>query len=98
MEAATYHRIRAAVAAAQKTGAVTTLSGSTELSLPAAADYARNYMAMEGIHNVGVSVGVGTIEVGPADAPTTVPGQERRRGIDRRSGADRRTSKQKSSA
>jgi hypothetical protein len=96
MEAATYHRIRAAVTAAQKTGAVTTLGGSTELSLPAAADYAKNYMAMEGIHNVGVSVGVGTIEVGPADAPAT-PGQERRRGSDRRSGADRRSTKQKSS-
>jgi hypothetical protein len=75
---------------------VTTLSGSTELSLPAAADYAKNYMAMEGIHNIGVSIDVGTIEVGPADAPTA-PGQERRRRTDRRSGTDRRSAERKPS-
>jgi hypothetical protein len=92
MEAATYHRIRAAVSAAQKNGAVTVLSGSTELSLPAAADYAKNFMAMEGIHDVGVSTGVGTLEVGPAEALTQTPGQERRRSGDRRSGGDRRKS------
>ena len=66
IEAATYHRIRSAVSAAQKTGAVTILSGSTELSLPAAAEYATNYMALERIHDVRVSVGVGSLEIGPS--------------------------------
>ena len=68
IEAATYHRIRSAVSAAQKTGAVTTLSGSTELSLPAAAEYANNYLALEGIHDVRVSLGVGSLEIAPEQA------------------------------
>ena len=90
MEAATYHRIRSAVSAAQKTGAVTALSASTELSLPAAAEYANNFMALEGIHDVRVSIGVGSLEVGPADVPAApVPEHERRQG-ERRSGGDRR--------
>ena len=69
IEAATYHRIRTAISAAQKTGAVTTLAGSTELSLPAAAEYASNYMALERVHDVRVSIGVGSLEIAPADAP-----------------------------
>jgi hypothetical protein len=90
MEAATYHRIRTAVSAAQKSGAVTVLSGSTELSLPVAAEYAGNYMALEGIRGVRVSIGVGSLEIGPdAHPPETTP-SERRRGGDRRSGVDRR--------
>ena len=92
IEAATYHRIRSAVSAAQKTGLVTTLSGSTELSLPAAAEYASNYMALERIHDVRVSVGVGSLEIGPNQAPVTEKAPaDRRRGGDRRSGVDRRT-------
>ena len=91
-EAATYHRIRSAVSAAQKTGLVTTLSGSTELSLPAAAEYAKNYMAMERVHGVGVTLGVGTLEIAPAAEPEQEPGVERRRGDDRRSGGERRQS------
>jgi hypothetical protein len=92
IEAATYHRIRSAVSAAHKEGTATTFSGSTELSLPAAAEYANNYLALEGIHDVRVSVGVGSLEIGP---PSSAPAEEkapadRRRGTDRRSGADRR--------
>jgi CO/xanthine dehydrogenase FAD-binding subunit len=87
-EAATYHRIRSAVSAAQKTGAATVLSGSTELSVPAAAEYASNFMALEGIRDVRVSIGVGTLEIGPA-TPTTDHPVERRKG-DRRAGGDRR--------
>ena len=97
IEAATYHRIRSAVSAAQKTGQVTTLSGSTELSLPAAAEYANNYLALEGIHDVRVSVGVGSLEIAPNQVPVEgkAPAEEkapadRRRGGDRRSGVDRR--------
>jgi hypothetical protein len=92
-EAATYHRIRSAVSAAQKTGAVTVLSGSTELSLPAAAEYATNFMALERIRDVRASIGIGTLEIGPAGAPAADAPEkqsvERRRG-DRRSGVDRR--------
>jgi hypothetical protein len=91
IEAATYHRIRSAVSAAQKTGLVTTFSGSTELSLPAAAEYASNYMALERIHDVHVSVGVGSLEIGPAQPAEEKPPADRRRGTDRRSGVDRRT-------
>ena len=92
IEAATYHRIRSAVSAAQKTGLVTTLFGSTELSLPAAAEYASNYMALERIHDVRVSVGVGSLEIGPNQAPVAEKAPaDRRRGGDRRSGIDRRT-------
>jgi hypothetical protein len=90
-EAATYHRIRLAVSAAQKTGAVTTLSPSTELSLPAAAEYASNYMALERIRDVRVSVGAGSLEIGPDSAPPEEKAPaDRRRGTDRRSGVDRR--------
>jgi pantoate kinase len=56
MEAATYHRIRSAISAAKATGAVTVLASSTELTLPAAAEYAKNYMAMERVHGIGVTV------------------------------------------
>jgi hypothetical protein len=92
IEAATYHRIRLAVAAAQKTGVVTTLSGSTELSLPAAAEYAGNYMALERIHDVRVSVGVGSLEIGPNLTPVEEKAPaDRRRSGDRRSGVDRRS-------
>jgi hypothetical protein len=91
IEAATYHRIRTAVSAARKTGLVTTLSGSTELSLPAAAEYASNYMALERIHDVRISVGVGSLEIGPDQAPVEEKAPaDRRRGGDRRSGVDRR--------
>ena len=94
IEAATYHRIRTAVSAAQKTGAVTTLAGSTELSLPAAAEYASNYMALERIYEVRVSIGVGSLEIGPAEAApaaeAAAPPTDRRRVGDRRSGVDRR--------
>ena len=94
IEAATYHRIRTAITAAQKTGSVTTLSGSTELSLPAAAEYASNYMALERVHDVRVSIGVGSLEIAPADvAPASealAAPTDRRRGGDRRSGVDRR--------
>jgi hypothetical protein len=89
-EAATYHRIRSAISAAKETGEVTVLSGSTELSAPAAAEYAKNYMAMEGMHGVGVSVAVGTLEIGPAAEPAPKVGTERRGGGDRRSGGERR--------
>jgi hypothetical protein len=92
IEAATYHRIRSAVSAAQKTGLVTTLSGSTELSLPAAAEYASNYMALERIHDVRVSVGVGSLEIGPNLTPVEEKAPaDRRRSGDRRSGVDRRS-------
>lgn len=95
IEAATYHRIRTAISAAQKTAAVTTLSGSTELSLPAAAEYASNYMALERVHDVRVSIGVGSLEIGPAEASPAAEAAaaaiDRRRGDDRRSGVDRRT-------
>ena len=89
-EAATYHRIRLAVSAAQKTGVVTTLSASTELSLPAAAEYASNFMALERIRDVRVSVGVGSLEIGPDQAPTEAKTPAERRRGDRRSGVDRR--------
>jgi hypothetical protein len=91
-EAATYHRIRSAISAARATGAVTVLASSTELSLPAAAEYAKNYMAMERVHGIGVTVGVGTLEIGPAAEPEPEPGVERRHGGDRRSGGERRQS------
>jgi hypothetical protein len=90
MEAATYHRIRSAITAAKATGGVTVLASSTELTLPAAAEYAENYMAMEGVHGIGVTVGVGTLEIGPAPEPEPEPGAERRHGGDRRSGSERR--------
>src|ERR1700722_6958772 len=92
MEAAPYHRIRSAISAAKTTGAVTVLASSTELTLPAAAEYAKNYMAMERVHGVGFTIGVGTIEIGPAAEPEPEPGAERRRGSDRRSGEERRQS------
>lgn len=92
MEAATYHRIRSAISAAKDTGAVTVLASSTELTLPAAQEYAKNYMAMEGVHGVGVTLGVGTLEIGPAAEPEQEPGSERRHGGDRRSGWERRQS------
>ena len=90
MEAATYHRIRSAISLAKETGAVTVLASSTELTLPAAAEYAKNYMAMERVHGVGVTLGVGTLEIGPAAEPEPETGAERRGGTDRRSGAERR--------
>jgi hypothetical protein len=90
METATYHRIRSAISAARATGAVTVLASSTELTLPAAAEYAKNYMAMERVHGVGVTLGVGTLEIGPAAQPEPEAGAERRGGTDRRSGAERR--------
>ena len=90
MEAATYHRIRSAISLAKETGSVTVLASSTELSLPAAAEYAKNYMAMERVHGVGVTLGVGTIEIGPTAEPEPEAGAERRGGTDRRSGAERR--------
>jgi hypothetical protein len=90
MEAATYHRIRSAISLAKETGAVTVLASSTELTLPAAAEYAKNYMAMERVHGVGVTLGVGTLEIGPAAEPEPEAGAERRGGTDRRSGAERR--------
>jgi hypothetical protein len=92
METATYHRIRSAISLAKETGAVTVLASSTELTLPAAAEYAKNYMAMERVHGVGVTLGVGTLEIGPAAAPEPEAGAERRGGADRRSGAERRQS------
>jgi hypothetical protein len=92
MEAATYHRIRSAISVAKATGAVTVLASSTELSLPAAAEYAKNYMAMERVHGVGITIGVGTLEIGPAAEPAAEPGVERRAGADRRSGGERRKS------
>jgi hypothetical protein len=92
METATYHRIRSAISAARATGAVTVLASSTELTLPAAAEYAKNYMAMERVHGVGVTLGVGTLEIGPAAQPEPKPGAERRGGDDRRSGVERRDS------
>jgi hypothetical protein len=91
IEAATYHRIRSAVSAAHKSGTVTTFSGSTELSLPAGAEYANNYLALEGIHDVRVSLGVGSLEIAPSSVPVEEKAPaDRRRGADRRSGADRR--------
>ena len=90
MEAATYHRIRTAISAAKLTGAVTILASSTELSLPAAAEYAKNYMAMERVHGIGVTIGAGTLEIAPAAEPEPEPGVERRQGGDRRSGGERR--------
>ena len=78
--------------AQNNTGAVTVLASSTELSLPAAQEYAENYMAMERVHGVGVTLGVGTLEIGPAAEPEQEPGVERRRGDDRRSGGERRQS------
>ena len=99
IEAATYHRIRSAVSAAQKTGAVTVLSASTELSLPAAAEYASNFMALERIRDVHVSIGAGSLEIGPEQAldedAAVIVATERRRG-DRRSGLDRRKVPRKS--
>jgi hypothetical protein len=92
MEAATYHRIRSAISVAKSTGAVTVLASSTELSLPAAAEYAKNYMAMERVHGIAITVGIGTIEIGPAPEPEPEPGVERRQGGDRRSGGERRSS------
>ena len=89
-ETATYHRIRSAISAAKATGAVTVLASSTELTLPAAAEYARNYMAMERVHGIGITAGVGTLEIGPAPEPEPKPGVERRHGGDRRSGDERR--------
>jgi hypothetical protein len=91
-ETATYHRIRTAISAARATGAVTVLASSTELSLPAAAEYAENYMAMERVHGIGVTVGAGTLEIGPAAEPEPGPDVERRHGGDRRSGEERRQS------
>jgi hypothetical protein len=90
METATYHRIRSAISVAKETGAVTVLASSTELTLPAAAEYAKNYMAMERVHGVGVTLGVGTLEIGPTAEPEADPGGERRQGGDRRSGGERR--------
>jgi hypothetical protein len=90
METATYHRIRSAISLAKQTGAATVLASSTELTLPAAAEYAKNYMAMERVHGVGVTLGVGTLEIGPAAEPEPEVGAERRGGSDRRSGAERR--------
>ena len=92
MEAATYHRIRSAISAAKATGAVTILASSTELTLPAAEEYARNYMAMERVHGIGITVGVVTLEIGPAPEPEPEPGAERRHGGDRRVGSERRQS------
>jgi hypothetical protein len=89
VEAATYHRIRSAVSAAQKSGTVTHLSASTELSLPAAAEYAANFMALERVRDVIVSLGSGTLEIRPETTSTSEHPVERRR-RDRRSGADRR--------
>ena len=55
---------------------MTVLASSTELTLPAAAEYAKNYMAMERVHGVGVTLGVGTLEIGPAAEPEPEAGAE----------------------
>ena len=105
MEAATYRRIRAAATAAQSAGAATTLGSSTELALPAAVEYARNYVAFERLRGVRITVGRGSLEIAPERRAgserrtgverrlATRPGDlwhERRRGADRRAGIDRR--------
>ena len=84
IEAATYHRIRSAVSAAQKTGAVTVLSASTELSLPDAATYAQQHMLSGALHGVWIAQRVGRLEIGP----------ERRTSRERRSGLARRSNEQ----
>ena len=45
-------------------------------------------MAMERVHGVGVTLGVGTLEIGPAAEPEPARSE---RGSDRRSGAERRS-------
>jgi hypothetical protein len=98
IERATYTRIRAAVSAAHSHRTVTALSGSTELSLHAAAEYAAEHMAFERIRDVVAAVHDRVLEIAPVgDGSATGAAQqgrpagvERRSTRDRRSGRDRR--------
>jgi hypothetical protein len=83
-EIATYRRVRAAIAAAREKDAVTELVGSTELSLPTAAAYARDHVLLDSLKGVRIVQRVGKLEIGP----------ERRQGAQRRSGRDRRDQEQ----
>lgn len=77
----TYRRLRAALVAARDSGEVSILQASTELSLPAAATYARDYALLERVGKVRIAIRSGKIEIGP---------ERRLLRLDRRSGRDRR--------